>query len=190
MTRLVPQPGQKTSSQGVPASSAARIVGLPGSAHRLVLQPYSIELPPHRNAMAGGVIKDQVEFRRQLNGSGHEQPNASRREVPYPACEEGVLLKRDHACLEAPVTRARSLFNASVHGNPAQGCPTKLPWRSGPRPLIGSAPVAKMIGTVEVTDFAASAAAGTPFAKIASTRRFTSSAASAGRRSIRVSAQR
>jgi hypothetical protein len=27
--RLVPQPGQKTSSQGVPASSAARIVGDP-----------------------------------------------------------------------------------------------------------------------------------------------------------------
>jgi hypothetical protein len=52
--------------------------------------------------MAGGAIEDQVKFRRQLNGSGYEQPNAGRREVPYPACDEGVLLKRDHACLEAP----------------------------------------------------------------------------------------
>jgi hypothetical protein len=103
---------------------------LPGSAHRLALQPYSIELPPHRNAMAGGVIKDQVKFRRQLNGSGHEQPNARRREVPYAACDEGDLLKRDHACLEAAVTRGRSPFNASVHGNPAQGCPPRF--RSDP----------------------------------------------------------
>jgi hypothetical protein len=56
--------------------------------------------------------------------------------------------------------------------------------------LIGSALVANMIGIVEDTDLAASAAAGTPFAKITSTWRPTSSVASAHNRSFRVSAQR
>jgi hypothetical protein len=73
--------------------------------------------------MAGGVIEGQVKLRRQIIGVKQDQPNASRREVPYPALDGGALLKRDDTRLEAPVPRGDSPFKAYVHksisGGPA-----------------------------------------------------------------------
>jgi hypothetical protein len=82
---------------------------------RLILQAHSIELSPNSNAVAGGIIEGKIKFRGQIIVIGQQQPYAGRREVQYPACDEGALVERDHARLEATVPRGDPPFNACVH---------------------------------------------------------------------------
>jgi hypothetical protein len=65
--------------------------------------------------MAGSVIEGQIELRRQIIGVKQDQPNASRREVPYPTLDGGALLKHDYTPLEAAVPRGESPFKTYVH---------------------------------------------------------------------------
>jgi hypothetical protein len=113
------RPGSHAETPLATQRQAPRLGGLEDArrGRRSVLQACSIERPPYGDAMAGGVIEGQVKLRRQIIGVKQDQPNASRREVPYPALDGGALLKHDYTPLETAVPRGESPFKAYVHKN-------------------------------------------------------------------------
>jgi hypothetical protein len=79
------------------------------------LQPHSIELSPHGDAVVIGATEGHVKFRRQMNNSRQHQPNASGREISHRTFDKGILPEQDHTCLGAQVPRGQSPFDASIH---------------------------------------------------------------------------
>jgi hypothetical protein len=94
-----------------PPLSAA---GTPRSSDGFILHTYSIEPSPNGNTAADGVIEGQVKLVRQNNGIRQQQPNASRREVPYHAFDTEGSFEQDHASLRILMPRRRSSLDTSV----------------------------------------------------------------------------